>query len=191
MARAHALTRDEAPADVHALYGANMKTFAGEDARAHAEANEQALRPHDLRETVARHKPSNSEINRSTGGVMAEDPLRLSIVIEWANTRLNGEPRAAALLERLDRQWQELLACDYPPDAVQRSPGVSRTPRQAGGARHRLVRGAVPRDRESSPGAVVRNLRRGDPRRRGARLLPLEELRRQPGFRGHPAVRRQ
>ncbi len=45
---------------------------------------------------------------------MAEDLLRLSIVIEWANTRLNGEPRAAALLDRLDRQWRELVARDYP-----------------------------------------------------------------------------
>lgn len=40
--------------------------------------------------------------------------LRLSVVIEWANTRLNGEERAAALIERLDRQWQEILAGDYP-----------------------------------------------------------------------------
>jgi hypothetical protein len=41
-------------------------------------------------------------------------PRRLSIVIEWANTRLNGERRAAALLDRLDQQWQALLARDYP-----------------------------------------------------------------------------
>src|SRR5262245_66132446 len=50
---------------------------------------------------------------------MAQDsvtpsPIRLSIVIEWANTRLNGQWRAAALLDRLERQWQELLAGAYP-----------------------------------------------------------------------------
>lgn len=50
---------------------------------------------------------------------MAQDsvtpsPIRLSIVIEWANTRLNGQWRAAALLDRLERQWQELLAGGYP-----------------------------------------------------------------------------
>jgi hypothetical protein len=41
-------------------------------------------------------------------------PGRLSIVVEWANTRLNGEPRAVKLLEALDRQWQERLAGAYP-----------------------------------------------------------------------------
>lgn len=41
-------------------------------------------------------------------------PLRLSLIMEWSNTRLNGQPRALALLERLDRQWQELRARHYP-----------------------------------------------------------------------------
>jgi len=41
-------------------------------------------------------------------------PLRLSIIIEWANTRLNGQERATELLQRLGRQWQEILARDYP-----------------------------------------------------------------------------
>lgn len=41
-------------------------------------------------------------------------PLRLSIIVEWANTRLNGQERAAGLLQRLGRQWQEILARDYP-----------------------------------------------------------------------------
>jgi hypothetical protein len=40
--------------------------------------------------------------------------LRLSIVIELANTRLNGEERAARLLARLGRQWEEILAHDFP-----------------------------------------------------------------------------
>jgi len=41
-------------------------------------------------------------------------PLRLSIVVEWSNTRLNGEGRAVRVLERLGRQWQQILARDYP-----------------------------------------------------------------------------
>jgi hypothetical protein len=43
-----------------------------------------------------------------------EQPLRLSIVIEWANTRLNGRERAAELFRRLGLQWQEILARRYP-----------------------------------------------------------------------------
>ena len=39
---------------------------------------------------------------------------RLSIVVEWANTRLNGQARAARLFETLDQQWQELRRGDYP-----------------------------------------------------------------------------
>lgn len=52
------------------------------------------------------------------GSVTSDDltphPLRLSIVIEWANTRLNGQERATGLLQRLGRQWEEILARDYP-----------------------------------------------------------------------------
>jgi hypothetical protein len=40
--------------------------------------------------------------------------LQLSIIVEWANIRLNGEERAARLLERLGRQWQDILARDHP-----------------------------------------------------------------------------
>jgi hypothetical protein len=40
--------------------------------------------------------------------------LRLTIIIEWANTRLNGQPRALRLLEAVDRQWREILARDHP-----------------------------------------------------------------------------
>lgn len=39
---------------------------------------------------------------------------RLSIVMEWANTRLNGTPRASIVLDRLARQWAEIVAGNYP-----------------------------------------------------------------------------
>jgi hypothetical protein len=45
----------------------------------------------------------------------AEDHRRrLSIVIEWANTRLNGVPRFWALLDALRVQWQEILDRVHP-----------------------------------------------------------------------------
>jgi hypothetical protein len=40
--------------------------------------------------------------------------LRLSIIVEWENTRLNGIPRAWALLEVLGRQWQGIVERRYP-----------------------------------------------------------------------------
>jgi len=40
--------------------------------------------------------------------------VRLSIVMEWENTRLHGTPRAEILLDRLVRQWQMIVAGDYP-----------------------------------------------------------------------------
>jgi hypothetical protein len=40
--------------------------------------------------------------------------LRLSVILEWANTRLGGDARAVRLLERLGRQWQEIQGRDYP-----------------------------------------------------------------------------
>jgi hypothetical protein len=40
--------------------------------------------------------------------------MRLSIVIEWANTRLNGVPRAWTLLDVLAQQWQAIGAGTYP-----------------------------------------------------------------------------
>jgi len=41
-------------------------------------------------------------------------PVRLSIVMEWANTKLHGESRAAVLLDRLARQWSEVAARSLP-----------------------------------------------------------------------------
>jgi glycosyltransferase involved in cell wall biosynthesis len=40
---------------------------------------------------------------------------RVSIVVEWANTVYNGVPRAQALLDILGRQWDAMVARDYPP----------------------------------------------------------------------------
>ena len=40
--------------------------------------------------------------------------LRVSILTEWANTRLNGVPRARMMLEALVRQWAELGERAYP-----------------------------------------------------------------------------
>jgi glycosyltransferase involved in cell wall biosynthesis len=40
--------------------------------------------------------------------------LRLSIIMEWANTRLNGVPRAWDALQSLARQWREVLGRRYP-----------------------------------------------------------------------------
>lgn len=40
--------------------------------------------------------------------------LRVSFIVEWANTRLNGVPRAWTLLEILGKQWQQLSQHDYP-----------------------------------------------------------------------------
>jgi hypothetical protein len=40
--------------------------------------------------------------------------MRLSIVIEWANTRLNGVSRAWTLLEVLGRQWRAITDRQYP-----------------------------------------------------------------------------
>jgi hypothetical protein len=40
--------------------------------------------------------------------------LRLSIVVEWANTRLNGVFRAWTLLDILGAQWRALAARSYP-----------------------------------------------------------------------------
>lgn len=47
---------------------------------------------------------------------MSPDPARprLSVVIEWANTRLHGVPRARRLLDALVRQWDEIVAGEYP-----------------------------------------------------------------------------
>ena len=39
---------------------------------------------------------------------------RLSIVLEWANTRLHGVSRAWSLLAQLDRQWGEMSERTYP-----------------------------------------------------------------------------
>ena len=40
--------------------------------------------------------------------------MRLSVILEWANTQLNGELRAGLLLDALARQWQEIVAGDLP-----------------------------------------------------------------------------
>ena len=44
----------------------------------------------------------------------ATRPLRLSLIVEWENTHLNGIPRAWALLDVLGRQWLEIVARNYP-----------------------------------------------------------------------------
>ena len=44
----------------------------------------------------------------------ASGPLRLSIIVEWENTRLNGVPRAWALLDALGRQWQAIAERRHP-----------------------------------------------------------------------------
>lgn len=43
-------------------------------------------------------------------------PVRLSIVIEWANTRLHGVLRALRLFDLLERQWSRIVAGDVPAD---------------------------------------------------------------------------
>jgi hypothetical protein len=60
-------------------------------------------------------------MNREAAATVAETsrqaasrPLRLSIIVEWENTRLNGVPRAWALLDALGRQWQEIAERRYP-----------------------------------------------------------------------------
>jgi hypothetical protein len=49
-------------------------------------------------------------------GAVAGPPLRLSIVIEWTNTRLNGVLRAEQVLAELGGQWQRLVAGVHPED---------------------------------------------------------------------------
>jgi hypothetical protein len=59
-----------------------------------------------------------SEADPASGaraGAEVARELRLSIVVEWANARLNGDHRAVRLLERLGRQWEEIQRRDYPP----------------------------------------------------------------------------
>lgn len=56
----------------------------------------------------ARQEPADER------GDDAEHRQRLSIVIEWANTRLNGVPRFWALLDALRVQWQEIRAGVHP-----------------------------------------------------------------------------
>ncbi|MEN8261748.1 MAG: hypothetical protein ABFS02_14485, partial [Pseudomonadota bacterium] len=40
--------------------------------------------------------------------------MRLSIIIEWANTRLHGTSRAWQMLQVLTEQWQEMAGQHYP-----------------------------------------------------------------------------
>ena len=42
-------------------------------------------------------------------------PVRLSIIIEWANTLLNGTLRAKLLFDILARQWEAIVRHEYPP----------------------------------------------------------------------------
>jgi len=44
----------------------------------------------------------------------ASRPLRLSIIVEWENSRLNGIPRAWLLFGALGRQWQAITERKYP-----------------------------------------------------------------------------
>jgi hypothetical protein len=48
------------------------------------------------------------------GSDPAVSPLRLSIIVEWENTRLNGIPRAWSLLDALGRQWREIRERRHP-----------------------------------------------------------------------------
>ena len=62
----------------------------------------------------------------------ASGPLRLSIIVEWENTRLNGVPRAWALLDALGRQWQAIAERRHPvtlPPEVLPSSSASRLAR--------------------------------------------------------------
>src|SRR4029453_18618030 len=45
---------------------------------------------------------------------VSSEPLRLSIIVEWENTRRNGIPRALALLDTLGRQWQAITERSHP-----------------------------------------------------------------------------
>lgn len=42
------------------------------------------------------------------------NPVRLSIIVEWANTLLNGTPRARLLYDILGRQWDAISRHNYP-----------------------------------------------------------------------------
>ena len=63
-------------------------------------------------------QPADDAADRADGaharGEATATQLRLSVIIEWANARLGGDARAVRLLERLDRQWQEIQRRDYP-----------------------------------------------------------------------------
>jgi hypothetical protein len=45
----------------------------------------------------------------------AATSVRLSVIIEWANTLLNGTPRAKLLFDILARQWEAITRHEYPP----------------------------------------------------------------------------
>ncbi len=40
--------------------------------------------------------------------------IKLSIIIEWANTEYNGCPRAQGLLDILGQQWRGIQCREYP-----------------------------------------------------------------------------
>ncbi len=52
-----------------------------------------------------------------TGTEDGRRTLRVSIVMEWANTHLNGVSRAQVVLDELDRQWRLVTSGDLPADA--------------------------------------------------------------------------
>jgi len=55
-----------------------------------------------------------SALASATSQLAAPRPLRLSFIVEWENTHLNGVPRALALLDVLGRQWQAIADRHYP-----------------------------------------------------------------------------
>jgi hypothetical protein len=63
-------------------------------------------------------------VERVTAAAAA--PLRLSIVLEWANTRLHGVPRAHVVLEALSRQWREIAEDRLPATLAPEARGLLR-----------------------------------------------------------------
>jgi len=59
-----------------------------------------------------------TSVATSPGGTAASPPaatpLRLSIIVEWANTRRHGTPRAWRMLDVLVAQWQAISAREFP-----------------------------------------------------------------------------
>ena len=65
---------------------------------------------------------TSSERTPATETLAGGDPVSLSFVVEWSNTRLNGIPRAWTLCDAIRRQWAEIrdgrFAAALPEDAA-------------------------------------------------------------------------